>query len=317
MKYAIALLLMLTTLLGEVSADQYGETRRNIDNAFSDEVRVKALLAAYPGKIGEVFYRSGDWTIAVADRHFRWAGGRLLPAVEPGGGETYSPHPFYPYPSTLPKLPKYSDAQKNEIEERVGRRENSPPARRPDFYNSLWRIYDEKSAWQRMKTIYFMGRKVLIHRDLIDELAAIEEELFYEMENDATLRQFIQSLGILEGYVWRSIAGTASLSIHSYGAAIDFIPGKGQTGEAYWRWAKERHSEWYSLPYERRFMPPDSFVRAFEKRGFIWGGKWFYFDTMHFEYRPEILALSGYKSVYRASPVTGFLERVWIPPSGS
>jgi hypothetical protein len=27
--------------------------------------------------------------------------------------------------------------------------------------------------------------------------------------------------------------------------------------------------------------------------GFIWGGKWLFFDTMHFEYRPEILILSG------------------------
>ena len=26
-----------------------------------------------------------------------------------------------------------------------------------------------------------------------------------------------------------------------------------------------------------------------EKYGFIWGGRWYHFDTMHFEYRPEIL----------------------------
>ena len=27
-----------------------------------------------------------------------------------------------------------------------------------------------------------------------------------------------------------------------------------------------------------------------EKHGFIWGGKWYHYDTMHFEYRPEIIA---------------------------
>ncbi|WP_228384801.1 M15 family metallopeptidase [Campylobacter pinnipediorum] len=27
----------------------------------------------------------------------------------------------------------------------------------------------------------------------------------------------------------------------------------------------------------------------FEKNGFIWGGRWKHFDTMHFEYRPEFL----------------------------
>jgi len=30
--------------------------------------------------------------------------------------------------------------------------------------------------------------------------------------------------------------------------------------------------------------------QTFEHHGFIWGGKWWHFDTMHFEYRPEIIA---------------------------
>jgi hypothetical protein len=34
---------------------------------------------------------------------------------------------------------------------------------------------------------------------------------------------------------------------------------------------------------------PQEVVAIFEKRGFIWGGKWYHFDTMHFEYRPELL----------------------------
>jgi hypothetical protein len=28
-------------------------------------------------------------------------------------------------------------------------------------------------------------------------------------------------------------------------------------------------------------------VEIFERHGFIWGGKWYHYDTMHFEYRPE------------------------------
>jgi len=32
---------------------------------------------------------------------------------------------------------------------------------------------------------------------------------------------------------------------------------------------------------------PQSVVDAFERQGFIWGGKWNHYDTMHFEYRPE------------------------------
>jgi hypothetical protein len=30
-------------------------------------------------------------------------------------------------------------------------------------------------------------------------------------------------------------------------------------------------------------------VAIFERHGFIWGGRWSHFDTMHFEYRPELL----------------------------
>lgn len=31
---------------------------------------------------------------------------------------------------------------------------------------------------------------------------------------------------------------------------------------------------------------------AREKHGFIWGGCWYHYDTMHFEYRPELLEIA-------------------------
>ena len=34
---------------------------------------------------------------------------------------------------------------------------------------------------------------------------------------------------------------------------------------------------------------PAEIIAAFEKHGFIWGGRWYHYDTMHFEYRPELL----------------------------
>ena len=34
---------------------------------------------------------------------------------------------------------------------------------------------------------------------------------------------------------------------------------------------------------------PLEIVEAFEHEGFIWGGQWAHYDTMHFEYRPELL----------------------------
>jgi D-alanyl-D-alanine carboxypeptidase len=34
---------------------------------------------------------------------------------------------------------------------------------------------------------------------------------------------------------------------------------------------------------------PAAIVHVFEHNGFIWGGRWYHYDTMHFEYRPELL----------------------------
>jgi len=37
---------------------------------------------------------------------------------------------------------------------------------------------------------------------------------------------------------------------------------------------------------------PAAIAEVFERFGFIWGAKWYHFDTMHFEYRPDLIALA-------------------------
>jgi hypothetical protein len=51
--------------------------------------------------------------------------------------------------------------------------------------------------------------------------------------------------------------------------------------------------------FSRRSWPSE-IIEAIERHGFIWGGKWWHFDTMHFEYRPEIIAYA--KSVAPSAP---------------
>jgi len=83
-------------------------------------------------------------------------------------------------------------------------------------------------------------------------------------------------------YNWRYIAGTKRRSMHSYGAAIDVHISKAQ----YWRWDRKTGRE--------RFQPasfPAAIVSAFEAEGFIWGGRWFHYDSMHFEFRPELIEI--------------------------
>jgi len=78
----------------------------------------------------------------------------------------------------------------------------------------------------------------------------------------------------------RDVADTGLPSMHASGAAIDI----GTRGSDYWAWSRSRGE----LVHRNR-IPPE-IVEAFEAERFIWGGKWYHYDTMHFEYRPELFA---------------------------
>ncbi|MGQ0456291.1 MAG: M15 family metallopeptidase [Hyphomicrobium sp.] len=83
-------------------------------------------------------------------------------------------------------------------------------------------------------------------------------------------------------YVCRSIAGTATPSAHGYGIAVDIAV----TRANYWRWDARGGRE---TPAFRNAISSE-IVAIFEKHGFIWGGRWRHYDTMHFEYRPELIS---------------------------
>ncbi len=101
-------------------------------------------------------------------------------------------------------------------------------------------------------------------------LAAVSREL------DELPEQYKKYLYPLGGtYNCRRVAGAAQTSMHSWGAAIDINTAYSD----YWRW--------HGGGYNNR-IPPE-IVAIFERHGFIWGGRWAHFDTMHFEYRPELL----------------------------
>ena len=79
----------------------------------------------------------------------------------------------------------------------------------------------------------------------------------------------------------RRIAGSSARSMHAFGAAIDI----NVKFSDYWRWAG---SGQHGLKWKNRI--PAEIVRVFQRHGFIWGGHWYHYDTMHFEYRPELIA---------------------------
>ena len=54
-------------------------------------------------------------------------------------------------------------------------------------------------------------------------------------------------------------------------------------------------TDWETAQIAYRDRMPPEIVDIFERHGFIWGGKWYHYDTMHFEYRPELLLAAGVK----------------------
>lgn len=80
-------------------------------------------------------------------------------------------------------------------------------------------------------------------------------------------------------FTYRKVAGTERLSNHSFGTAIDIVVAQ----SAYWKWDFDKTGK---FSYSNKI--PQEIIDIFESEKFIWGGKWYHYDTMHFEYRPEL-----------------------------
>jgi hypothetical protein len=254
---------------------------------------MKALAAAYPDRLGEALFLDGDWTLELDKIRFYYAQGRLLPEELRDVAEEYDPQPFYPYQAELPLWQDPGPEEEERFSEFTRRRRSNPPKRSRHFYDTLWRAHTREESYTRVKTIRFLGRSVLVHYSILEELVQVEERILQEAETDPQLQEWIDSLETISGWNWRNIAETQNRSFHAYGAAVDLLPASQRGLETYWLWTAEKNARWWAVPYEKRFHPPDKVIRAFESCGFIWGGKWLFFDTMHFEYRPEILILNN------------------------
>lgn len=109
-----------------------------------------------------------------------------------------------------------------------------------------------------------------------DSLRVVANEL-------SKMPQYHKYLTNASSFYWRKVRGANRQSAHSYGIAIDI----NTKYSNYWLWECKGVSETDSIKYNNRI--PEEIVLVFEKHGFIWGGRWYHFDTMHFEFRPELL----------------------------
>lgn len=150
---------------------------------------------------------------------------------------------------------------------------------------------NEKEVRKNLVTVDWFGQKVRFTS--VNGAAEQLRKVAHELSHHPELRKYLRSSG---AFYWRKVRGAPRLSAHSYGIAFDIAVPHAD----YWRWSHPKASETDSITYRNRI--PAEIVRIFERHGFIWGGAWYHYDTMHFEYRPELLRHA--KLTETAEPVT-------------
>ena len=221
------------------------------------------LVHAYPDALSgfdgvNLFWRDGT-RMSVGEAHTNLTGDALAHG-------SIVDQLALPYPAGAPLLPPADDPGRNRNQAFFDKMYGD--CRAGQVTPKLVRIVWLPKTWGHMVSITAVN-------GVDRRLEAVSRELD---ELPAAFKKFLYPIG--GTYNCRSIAGTDQTSMHSWGAAIDV----NTRFSDYWRWSGSSAD---GSTYRNR-MPPE-IVAIFERHGFIWGGRWAHFDTMHFEYRPELL----------------------------
>lgn len=158
------------------------------------------------------------------------------------------------------------------------------------FEPVLRRMYGSSAneVKKNLTTIYWMpnifGKRYPLRVTTINDVAKKLQRISAELEKLPP--SYFKYLSNPAGcFYWRKVEGESYLSSHSFGIAIDI----NSHYSNYWLWdylkSKRSISE---LTLQNHNHIPQRIVEIFAKEGFYWGGNWYYYDTMHFEYRPDL-----------------------------
>jgi hypothetical protein len=138
--------------------------------------------------------------------------------------------------------------------------------------------------------------KVTPVNGVAEKLQRVSEEL------DGLAPEMLNYLQPVSGtFNCRNVSRTDRSSAHGFGIALDINAKFGD----YWQWRQAKRSE--ALAYRNQI--PWEIAAIFEKHGFIWGGKWYHFDTLHFEYRPELIVAAGTSSAAQPAEAVPMPEK--------
>jgi D-alanyl-D-alanine carboxypeptidase len=231
----------------------------------------RRLLAAYPDQLERI---EGGTLV--------WRDGTRM-AIDDGKGEKpfaeWLEHPdiedmlAVPYPAGDLAAPPAKDVD-------PGR------ARNEAFFNKVYGDCRKGEVEKNLSTVVWLPKKTRQRLPFNKINGAAQHLEAVSRELDELPAKFDVYLFPSAGtYNCRPIAGTTRISAHGHGIAIDIA----LKHSDYWR----NTSPGKDGAYAYRNEIPMEIVHIFEKHGFIWGGKWHHYDTMHFEYRPELLGAGG------------------------
>ena len=238
---------------------------------------LQKLKDSYPDCIQEIF-----------EDYMVWVDGQIM---EIGNSDISK--------SNLDKInePSFADQLEQEVYI-LGESENAPEndSGRIRFEPFFRKMYGNSPAEVEVNLVYVSwmpnvlgenARRLRVTRvhSIHEKIQKISEELEELVFQYPEYIKFVDQPG--GTYCWRMIAGTHRLSNHSFGMTIDI----NVEHSHYWQWdlKKEGRAVCEEAELMYRNAIPWEIIAIFEKHGFIWGGKWYHYDTMHFEYRPELL----------------------------
>ena len=292
-KFVPALLIMLI-----LSRSLFSQDSGSIDESW---FYTSLLQKAYPEKsINPIYDRTKAlWSILITAHDkttlLYWKEGRLLPSSLLDSYLDFDPIFTYTYADSVRDPKTFTAAEIENLRTMVDSRlKGSIKKKSSDFLlNALYNGESEDSILTHIVPLVFLGKKIIIHEDLLPALKRVQTRLNNEAKTDEQIKTFLESLGNMSGYNWRDIRDISSRSTHSWGISIDILPRKMNVYEIYWMWTKDINEQnWMKTPLKLRWIPPEKVISIFEEEGFVWGGKWIIWDNMHFEYRPDILLYS-------------------------
>ncbi len=246
---------MAASLCGTAQAGSFGAPPPDLD------AKLDRLVRAYPDFLQG---HDGKWLLLKDGRKFPISDGRSNKSFDEMIEHADIDDMFFS------DYPAGADASAPAVNFDPGRVRYEP------LFNAMYGDCKKGEVTPKMRSIAWLpkhdgGHVMITTANGVDKaLEAVSREL------DELPARFAKYLVPNSGtYNCRDVAGSTARSVHAWGAAIDI----NSAASDYWRWSPK---SWHNrIPIE--------IVRVFERHGFIWGGRWYHYDTMHFEYRPELL----------------------------